>query len=93
VPLSYVVTRPIDEYYPPGAIRFSEEGTSTLRVCVAANGMLAGAPRLETSSGHARLDTAALKWAQEALHFTPAQQDGHAVPACKGFRVLFRLKQ
>jgi len=91
VPLSYVVTRPIDEYYPPQAIRLSEEGASTLQVCVGANGVLAAAPTLETSSGYGRLDAAALKWAREALRFTPAQRDGKAVPACKGFRVTFRI--
>jgi len=92
VPLSYVVTRPIDEYYPSQAIRLSEEGVSTLQVCVGADGRLAGAPTLQTGSGYPLLDTAALKWAREALRFSPAQQDGKAVPACKGFRVTFRLR-
>ncbi|HLQ11980.1 MAG TPA: TonB family protein [Steroidobacteraceae bacterium] len=92
VPLSYVVTKPIDEFYPPGSIRLNEEGASTLQVCVAANGALAGAPALQSSSGYPRLDAAALKWAREALRFTPAQQDGKAVPACKGFRVSFKLR-
>jgi periplasmic protein TonB len=92
VPLSYVVTRQIDEYYPPQAILLSEEGASTLQVCVSANGLLASAPSLETSSGYARLDAAAVKWAREALRFTPAQRDGQAVPACKGFRVTFKLR-
>jgi len=91
VPLSYVVTKPINEFYPPGSIRLSEEGSSTLQVCVTANGMLAGAPTLQASSGYARLDAAALKWASEALRFTPARRAGRAVPACKGFRVTFRL--
>ncbi len=92
VALSYVVTRRIEDYYPPQAIRLSEEGASTLQVCVAANGMLAGAPTLQSSSGYSLLDAAALKWAREALRFTPAQRDGQAVPACKGFRVTFRLR-
>jgi len=92
VPLSYVVTRQIDEYYPPQAIRLSEEGASTLQVCVGANGSLSGAPILESSSGYARLDAAAVKWAREALRFTPAQRDGQVVPACKGFRVTFKLR-
>jgi outer membrane biosynthesis protein TonB len=52
----------------------------------------AAAPMLETSSGYARLDSAALKWARGALRFTPAQRNGQAIPACKGFRVTFRLK-
>ncbi len=91
VPLSYVVTKPINDFYPPGSIRLSEEGASTLQVCVGANGALAAAPTLETSSGYGRLDAAALKWAREALRFTPAQRDGNAVPACKGFRVTFRI--
>ncbi len=92
LPLAYVVTRPIDEFYPPGSIRLSEEGSSILRVCVGADGALAGAPKLETSSGFARLDAAAVRWAREAVRYTPAQRDGQAVPACKGFRVTFRLR-
>jgi protein TonB len=92
VPLSYTATRPIDEFYPPGSIRLGEEGVSILRVCVGANGALSAAPILETSSGYSRLDAAAVKWAREALRFTPAQRDGQAIPACKGFRVTFRLR-
>jgi TonB family protein len=91
VALSYVVTRQINEYYPSQAIRLNQEGASTLQVCVAANGLLAGAPTLEASSGYRLLDTAALKWAREALRFTPAQRGGKAVPGCKGFRVTFKL--
>lgn len=91
VPLSYVITKPLDEYYPPGSIRSSEQGVSILQVCVGADGTLASAPALEAGSGYPRLDAAALKWAREALRFTPAQRDGKAVPACKGFRVTFKL--
>jgi TonB family protein len=76
---------------PPGWIRRGEEGSSILQVCVAATGALAATPTLETSAGYARLDSAALKWAREALRFTPAQRDGKAVTACKGFRVTFGL--
>jgi protein TonB len=92
VPLSYMATKPINEFYPPGSIRLGEEGSSTLRVCVGANGLLSGAPTMETTSGYSRLDAAAVKWAREALRFTPAQRDGKAVPACKGFRVTFKLR-
>jgi protein TonB len=91
VPLSYLITKPINDFYPPGSIRLGEEGSSILQVCVAADGALAAAPTLATSSGFARLDSAALQWAREALRFTPAQRDGKAVSACKGFRVTFRL--
>ncbi|HKC17495.1 MAG TPA: energy transducer TonB [Steroidobacteraceae bacterium] len=91
VPLSYVVTKPLNDYYPPGSIRFGEQGASTLQVCVGADGALVSEPTLATSSGFSRLDAAAVKWAREALRFTPAQRDGKAVPACKGFRVTFRI--
>jgi hypothetical protein len=37
------------------------------------------------------LDGAAVKWAREALQFTPATHAGAAVAACKDFRVNFTL--
>ena len=54
-------------------------------------GTLEGPPAIERSSGSRHLDGAALKWASEALAFTPATRNGAAVSACKGFRVSFRL--
>jgi protein TonB len=91
-PLTWAARRSTDEYYPPASARLEEEGATTLRVCVSAAGRLTGAPRIETSSGHARLDAAAVAWAREALAFRPATRDGVPVEACKGFRVTFDLR-
>jgi periplasmic protein TonB len=90
--LQYQVIRPTDDYYPAVARRLEEQGLTVVRVCVDSAGRLDGMPRVEASSGNRRLDAAALAWAREALQFTPAQRDGVAVPACKGFRVNFTLR-
>ena len=91
-PLRYLATRSPDDYYLAQSIRFSEQGIATVRVCVAANGQLAGTPRVEDGSGFPRLDAAAVKWASEALRFTAATYGDEAISACLAFRVRFRLK-
>lgn len=90
-PLQFQAVRPADDYYPPASLRLQEEGQAVVRVCVAPTGRMEGAPSIEQGSGSPRLDAAALKWAREALRFTPATRDGAPVAACKGFRVNFRL--
>jgi protein TonB len=89
--LQYQVVRSADDYYPAAARRLEEQGLAVVRVCVDAVGRLDGMPRVEVSSGSRRLDAAAIAWAREALQFTPAQREGVAIPACKGFRVNFTL--
>jgi outer membrane biosynthesis protein TonB len=59
---------------------------------VGTGGDLSGVPQVQRSSGHARLDAAALAWVREALTFTPATDDGVPVASCKGFRVRFALR-
>jgi TonB family protein len=90
-PLQFRAVRPADDYYPSASLSLQEEGTAIVRVCVAPSGKLDGKPAIETTSGSARLDAAALNWAREALRFTPATQGGAPVAACKGFRVTFTL--
>jgi protein TonB len=89
--LKYSAIRPADDYYPYASRTLQEEGIATVRVCVAPTGKLEGSPVIQTSSGSTRLDAAALKWAREALRFTPATERGVPVSACKGFRVHFTL--
>jgi len=91
-PLSYRSRRSTDEYYPPASIRMAEQGVAVVRVCVGAGGELQGVPQVEQTSGHPRLDAAAVSWAREALTFTPARENGVPVAACKGFRVRFALR-
>jgi TonB family protein len=91
MPLQYVARRSADELYPAISQRMGEQGVAEVEACVAANGRLDGAPSVRTSSGYARLDAAALQWAQE-LRYRAATADGVPVRACKGFRVTFQLK-
>lgn len=91
-PLQYRATRSPDDYYPATSMRLQEQGTAVVRVCVGPTGRIDGAPTIESGSGSTRLDAAAVKWASEALAFTPATRNGAAVSACKGFRVHFNLK-
>ncbi len=89
--LQFRAVRPADDYYPPASLRLQEVGTAIVQVCVAPSGRLEGNPAILTSSGSPRLDAAALKWASEALRFTPATRGGVPIAACKGFRVNFTL--
>jgi protein TonB len=91
-PLTYRSRKSTDDYYPPVSIRMGEQGAAIVRVCVDARGAVQGVPRVTDSSGHARLDAAAVTWAREALTFTPATENGSPVDSCKGFRVRFDLR-
>lgn len=72
--------------YPPASIRGGEEGATTLEVCVAANGRVSSAT-IAQSSGHVRLDDAALKWVR-ASRFAPGTIDGAAQAMC-GHHVVY----
>lgn len=91
-PLQYRAVRPADDYYPSASQSMQEEGMAIVKVCVTPAGRLDGRPVIQTSSGSPRLDAAALRWAGEALRFTPATERGAPVAACKGFRVNFTLR-
>jgi periplasmic protein TonB len=81
---------PTDDYYPPASRRANEEGVATVRACVSAEGRTSGTPSVEKSSGHSRLDEAAVKWAMRA-RWKPGTEDGKPVEACKPFNVRFKL--
>jgi TonB family protein len=85
-------TRSPDDYYPAVSIQLQEEGVAEVHVCVGPTGRLEGAPSVARTSGSRRLDAAAVKWAGEALTFTPATRNGAAVSACRDYRVRFSLK-
>lgn len=72
--------------YPRSSIRANEQGVSTLDVCVDARGRVSSAT-LASSSGHATLDNAALKWVRTA-RFTPGKLDGIAQSVC-GHQVVY----
>jgi TonB family protein len=81
-----------DDYYPSASLQLQEEGLAVVHVCVGPTGRLEGAPTVTSTSGSRRLDAAAVKWASEALAFTPATRNGAAVSACKDYRVRFKLR-
>jgi protein TonB len=84
------VNRRVDPVYPPASRRAGEEGTGVYRVLVDPNGR-AQDVSVVTSSGHPRLDEAAMtairKWA-----FSPAMQGGQAVQSYTKVQVKFELK-
>lgn len=89
--LSRAIRSP-DDYYPTASLQLQEEGLAEVHVCVGPTGRLEGTPTVKNTSGSRRLDAAAVKWASEALAFTPATRNGAAVSACRDYRVRFTLR-
>lgn len=79
-----------DEYYPPTSRRMGEQGTTTVGVCITPEGRVTGEPKLEKSSGSARLDEAAVKYATKT-RWAPATENGKPVQFCSNFNVKFVL--
>lgn len=78
--------------YPSAAIRFGEEGNLDIEVLVAGNGRVVDA-RITRSSGHVRLDQAALDEARRNWRLKPATVGGDPVEMWHRVRVTFRLDQ
>lgn len=76
--------------YPPAAIRGNESGTVILSVLVLENGRV-GAARLVQSSGHARLDEAALREARR-WRLKPGARNGAPAAMWKQIPITFRLE-
>jgi protein TonB len=76
--------------YPETARRSGEQGTVTLRVQVARDGM-ASRVAVEKSSGSPHLDAAALE-AVKAWRFTPARRGADAVESWMLVPIVFRLE-
>ncbi len=66
--------------YPAASIRAQEQGTTRLEVCVSSNGRVTSAT-VAQSSGHVRLDEAALKWIRNG-RFSPGSVGGVAQSMC-----------
>lgn len=65
--------------YPPDLFRQQVEGTVVLRLYITAEGdLVADSTRVAESSGHARLDSAAVEGVA-AMAFAPARRDGTPV--------------
>jgi periplasmic protein TonB len=78
--------------YPSASIRFGEEGSVLLELVVAPDGRVLAASVVE-SSGHERLDRAAVAEARRAWRLRPATLDGVPVESRHRIRVRFRLDQ
>ncbi len=72
--------------YPTASQRAGEQGTTQLDVCVASNGRVTSA-KVTKSSGHSRLDDAAVKWIR-GERFQPAKINGAAQDVC-GHKVVY----
>jgi protein TonB len=82
-----------DDYYPSIAKRMEEQGVTTVRVCVGANGRLASDPTIAQTSGSPRLDDGALLLAKAGSgHYRASTEDGRAVNSCYSYRVRFALR-
>jgi protein TonB len=77
--------------YPPASERREEEGVVTVRVHVGTDGRVLSA-ELKASSGHRRLDEAAVERARRAWRFVPATRDGVAIESWREVPVRFELK-
>jgi protein TonB len=75
--------------FPAPSVRAQEQGVTGLQVCVDARGRVTSAS-LASTSGHLRLDEAALKWVRDA-RFTPGSVDGAAQAMC-GHNVFYEWK-
>jgi protein TonB len=76
--------------YPPASRRAGETGTVQLRCLVSESGRCSEVSVVK-SSGHARLDEAAVKEVQRNWKFVPGKEDGKPVAAWHTFAVTFRL--
>ncbi len=82
--------RPGDKpLYPAASVRAQEQGVTGLQVCIDARGRVTSAS-LASTSGHVRLDEAALKWVRDA-RFKPGSVDGAAQAMC-GHNVFYEWK-
>jgi protein TonB len=82
----------VDDYYPDASRRLGEEGLSIVDICVGPDGKLTEAPKVGKTSGHDRLDQAAVKVAQVGSgRFKPATEDGKPVTKCTQLPIRFKL--
>ncbi len=84
------LAKPIAPEYPPACIRRGQQGTVILDIRVLSTGR-AGEIKLFRSSGHAKLDAAAIDAARQA-RFTPARKNGRNVESQVKLPVKFLLK-
>lgn len=76
--------------YPPASERSEDEGVVMVRVRIGTDGRVLAA-EVKASSGHRRLDEAAVSHARRAWRFAPATRDGIAVESWREIPVRFEL--
>jgi protein TonB len=77
--------------YPTISRRLGEEGSVLLLIYVMPDGRV-GDVKIKRSSGHPRLDEAAVAAARKGWRFKPATQGGAAVAAWAQYAVAFKLE-
>ena len=83
----------VDDYYPDASRRLGEEGLTVVDVCVGPDGKLTEPPKVNKTSGHERLDQAAVKVASVGSgRFKPATEDGKPVAKCTQLPIRFKLR-
>jgi protein TonB len=79
-----------DPVYPPIARRMGEEGIVTLLVIIGTDGSVQDV-KVEKSSGHQRLDDAAIDGARRRCRFSPGSVDGRPQAMWYRYRYQFKL--
>jgi periplasmic protein TonB len=83
--------RPLSQpEYPPSSRRAGEHGTVILEVLVLENGRV-GDARVKQSSGHPRLDEAAVREVKRSWRLVPGTENGKPVQMWGQFAVTFKL--
>ena len=82
----------VDDYYPDASRRLGEEGLTVVDVCVGPDGKLTEPPKVTKTSGHERLDQAAVKVASVGSgRFKPATEEGKPITKCTQLPIRFKL--
>ena len=82
----------VDDYYPDASRRLGEEGLTVVDICVGPDGKLTEPPKVGKTSGHERLDQAAVKVASVGSgRFKPATEEGKPVSKCTQLPIRFKL--
>jgi len=77
--------------YPQLSRRLNEEGVVFLRLAISETGAVSDATVMK-SSGHTRLDEAAVSWVKAHWRYHPAMQNGQPVASTTESQVKFELK-
>jgi protein TonB len=77
--------------YPPLSRRLGEQGTLRLKLSITPQGAVADA-MVVNSSGHPRLDEAAVDWVKTHWRYQPAMRGPTAVPSTADAVVTFKLQ-